>query len=151
MKRRIILLAAAVGAVSAGCTLRGANAVPAEDSGASGIVDHHVHILGPDVLRDWKALGVTFSRPDSIYVSAASLLNGRSDSITLAVLVPMGHLYAHPEFVGELRIDTAEVHRRVRRECVGGGRSSATSRSGDRALLRTGLGPLGTGRSRLVP
>ena len=82
----------------------------------TGIVDHHVHILGPDVIRDWKSLGVTFSRPDSIYLSASSLLNGRGDAIASVTLVPMAHLYANPEFVGELGIDSAEVHRRVRRE-----------------------------------
>jgi uncharacterized protein len=80
------------------------------------IVDHHVHILGPDVLRDWKSLGVTFSRPDSIYLSPSSLLVGRGDSVASVVLVPMAHLYADPEFLGGLGIDAAEARRRVRRE-----------------------------------
>ncbi len=83
---------------------------------ASGLVDHHVHVLGPDVMRDWKAVGVTFSRPDSIYTSPGSLLSGRGDSVAKVVLVPMAHLYANPAFVGELRLDVAEVRRRVRRE-----------------------------------
>lgn len=83
---------------------------------APGLVDHHVHVLGPNVMRDWRAAGVTFSRPDSFYTSPASLLSGRGDSVAQVVLVPMAHLYANPEFVGELRLDAAEVRRRVRRE-----------------------------------
>ncbi len=82
----------------------------------AGVVDHHVHILGPDVMRDWKSVGVTFSRPDSIYQSAASLLVARGDSLAAITLVPMSHLYANPEFVGALAIDSLEVRRRVRRE-----------------------------------
>lgn len=83
---------------------------------ALGVVDHHVHVLGPDVMRDWRALGVTFTRPDSIYLSPSTLLGARGDSLAAVVLLPMGHLYANPEFVGELGIDAAEVRRRVRRE-----------------------------------
>ena len=83
---------------------------------APAVVDHHVHVLGPDVMRDWRALGVTFTRPDSIYLSPSTLLRARGDSIAAVVLLPMAHLYANPEFVGELGIDAAEVRRRVRRE-----------------------------------
>ncbi|MBK8248827.1 MAG: amidohydrolase family protein [Gemmatimonadetes bacterium] len=91
-------------------------AVPLTTPAPTGVVDHHVHILSPDLVRDWKSLGVPFSRPDSIYTSAASLLSGRDDSVAATVLVPMGHLYANPEFIGGLAIDTAEAHGRVRRE-----------------------------------
>ncbi len=41
---------------------------PAADP--SGMVDHHVHILSPTLVADWKTLGVPFSRPDSVYTSA---------------------------------------------------------------------------------
>lgn len=34
-----------------------------------GEVDHYVHIFGPNSIRDGNALGVPFSRPDSIYLS----------------------------------------------------------------------------------
>lgn len=85
-------------------------------SAGRGLLDHHVHILGPDVVRDWKSLGVTFSRPDSIYLSPSSLLAGRGDSVAGVVLVPMGHLYANPEFVEGLKISPDEARRRVRRE-----------------------------------
>ncbi|MCC6245843.1 MAG: amidohydrolase family protein [Gemmatimonadaceae bacterium] len=83
---------------------------------APSIVDHHVHVMGPVVLRDWKSLGVTFSRADSIYTSARSLLIGRGDSVAQAVLVPMAHLYANPDFVAGLKIDAAEARRRLRLE-----------------------------------
>jgi len=96
--------------------LAGSPALAQQQPAAARFVDHHVHILGPDVVRDWKALGVTFSRPDSIYTSPASLLGDGGDAVSLAVLVPMGHLYANPEFVEGLRIDAAEARRRVRRE-----------------------------------
>jgi predicted TIM-barrel fold metal-dependent hydrolase len=78
--------------------------------------DHHVHILGPDVMRDWRAVGVTFSRPDSVYTSAATLLRARPDTAATAVLVPMAHLYGNTEFTAALGIDDAEARVRVRRE-----------------------------------
>jgi predicted TIM-barrel fold metal-dependent hydrolase len=91
-------------------------AVADAQSSAPAIVDHHVHVLGPGVIRDWKSLGVTFSRPDAVYLSPASLFEGRGDSIGGVVLVPMAHLYANPEFVEALGIDAAEARRRVRAE-----------------------------------
>jgi predicted TIM-barrel fold metal-dependent hydrolase len=110
-KIRLIPMAGLLASVVA-CTDRSAD----PGTAAAGVVDHHVHILGPDVMRDWKSVGVTFSRPDSIYLSAASLLAMRGDSLAEVTLVPMSHLYANPEFVAELAIDSAEAHRRVRRE-----------------------------------
>ena len=98
-----------------GCTDRTADSGE-NDNRLTGIVDHHVHVLGPDIVRDWKSVGVTFSRPDSIYLSVASLLTRHGDSLAAVTLVPMSHLYANPEFVSALAIDSAEVHRRVRRE-----------------------------------
>ncbi|MBL8988341.1 MAG: amidohydrolase family protein [Gemmatimonadetes bacterium] len=114
MRRRAILIVALLAAGAAVSRLSRTGTVAPE--GSPGIVDHHVHLLSPDLIRDWKSLGVPFSRPDSIYSSAVTLLNGRGDSVAAVVLVPMGHLYANPEFVAGLRIDRAEAHRRVRRE-----------------------------------
>jgi uncharacterized protein len=81
-----------------------------------GIVDHHVHVLGPEIIRDWKALGVNFSKPESLYSSVATLLARNGGSLRRVTLVPMSHLYANPEFVAALKLDGDEVHRRVRRE-----------------------------------
>lgn len=97
------------------------------------IVDHHVHVLGPDVVRDWKRLGETFSRPDSVYLSPSGLFRGaRGDSLAAVVLVPMAHLYGIPDFTVGLVIDAEEAHRRVRRENAYV--SSVAARFGDRAV-----------------
>lgn len=111
-----IVLAVFAGGVAATRLHSPAPAAVDSPMAASGLTDHHVHLLGPDVMRDWKALGVTFSRPDSVYTSARSLLIGRGDSVSQVVLVPMAHLYANPEFVDGLKIDATEARRRVRRE-----------------------------------
>jgi uncharacterized protein len=83
------------------------------------LVDHHVHILGPDVIRDWRAVGVTFSRPDSTYTSVAAWMASRgldSTHVQAMVLVPMAQLYGDAEFVESLRIDATAVQARVVRE-----------------------------------
>jgi len=83
------------------------------------LVDHHVHILGPDVLRDWRAVGVTFSRPASTYSSVSAWLASRALDTThldAMVLVPMAQLYGSAEFVDALGIDAATVRERVARE-----------------------------------
>ena len=108
--RRPELVAVALAVADAAC---GAPAAPAA---SVAFTDHHVHVLGPDVMRDWRALGVTFSRADSIYTSPGSLPRVRPDTSASAVLVPMAHLYGNAEFVGGLGIDDATVRERVRRE-----------------------------------
>lgn len=79
-------------------------------------VDHHVHLLGPNLIRDWKSLGVPFSRPDSIYLSAANLLETAQKPLRQAVLVPMAHLYGNTEFREALKLSIAEEYARVREE-----------------------------------
>jgi len=90
-----------------------------------GIVDHHVHVLGPDVLRDWKSLGVPFSRPDPVYLSPAALLRDDLREMTLdrvlfgsdyPVLDPVRGRQALVQRVG---LTVAEADRVVRG--VGGG------------------------------
>jgi predicted TIM-barrel fold metal-dependent hydrolase len=83
------------------------------------LVDHHVHILGPDVIRDWRAVGVNFSRPDSTYTSVAAWMASRgldSTHVQALVLVPMAQLYGDAEFVEALKIDATAVQARVARE-----------------------------------
>lgn len=82
-------------------------------------VDHHVHILGADLLRDWKALGATFSKPDAAYLSSAGLLSsdGRpagDTALEQVVLVPMAHFYGSSEMRAGLTLD--EERERVQRE-----------------------------------
>ena len=105
-----------------------ASSVTREDSASLGaiverlggpLVDHHVHILGPDVIRDWRAVGVTFSRPESTYTSVAAWMASRgldSTHVQGMVLVPMAQLYGNAEFVEALRIDADTVQARVARE-----------------------------------
>jgi predicted TIM-barrel fold metal-dependent hydrolase/cytosine/adenosine deaminase-related metal-dependent hydrolase len=82
-------------------------------------VDHHVHLLGDDVLRDWRALGASFSRAPEAYRSAEPVL-GRPDGdgarVARAVLVPMAHLYGSEEFQAGLRLPLDEERARVERE-----------------------------------
>lgn len=82
----------------------------------TGLVDYHVHLMSPDLVRDWKSLGVPFSRPDAHYTRVEPLLGGESSPLAGAVLVPMGHLYGHPEFREALRLDEAAEEQRVARE-----------------------------------
>ena len=76
-------------AVMAGChgTPRSQAPPPATPT----LADHHVHLLSPDLLRDWAAVGVTFSRAPSVYTTAEGLL---TSSLDQALLVPMAHLYS---------------------------------------------------------
>jgi predicted TIM-barrel fold metal-dependent hydrolase len=74
--------------------------------------DHHVHLLGPDLIRDWKAIGIPFSRPDSTYLIPDSTLT----RVEHAVLVPMGHAYGNSELRAALDLSVDEEERRVARE-----------------------------------
>ena len=93
--------------------LASACAVPDGPPASVRLTDHHVHLLGPDVMRDWHAVGVTFSRPDSIYTSVGALLRERPDTNVSVVLVPMAHLYGNTEFSGALGIPDSTVRTRV--------------------------------------
>ena len=77
--------------------------------------DHHVHVLGPGLLRDWKSLGVPFSRPDAAYLSAQPVLEGEG-RVEQALLVPMAHLYGNEELRGGLKLSVEEEWARVRDE-----------------------------------
>jgi len=79
------------------------------------IYDHHVHLLSPVLVHDWKSLGVPFTRPDSAYTSADLLLDG-DGTVAAAVLVPMAHLYGNRGFRDALGLDEAGEYARVRGE-----------------------------------
>lgn len=121
MERRLVKgprLAASLAASLAwlACSARPVAAPP--ERGAATVaavpVDHHVHILSPELVRDWKSLGVPFSKPDSAYVSAAPLLG--AERVGRAVLLPMAHLYGRREFREALGLSEAEEYEAVRRE-----------------------------------
>jgi uncharacterized protein len=87
------------------------------------VVDHHVHLLGPELIRDWKSVGVQFSRPDAIYLSPAALLEpGAAEdvrpgrAIDRVVLVPMAHLYANSGMRERLGLSLEREQAKVRME-----------------------------------
>jgi predicted TIM-barrel fold metal-dependent hydrolase len=84
---------------------------------ADGLTDHHVHVLSPTLVRDWKSLGVPFTRPDDVYTSAAGLLGpGAEGRLEQALLVPMAHFYGNEEFRGGLGLSLEQEQARVRAE-----------------------------------
>lgn len=58
--------------------------------------DHHVHLLSPDLVRDWKSLGVPFSRPDTFYSSADAVV--KPGGVEKAVILSMAYLYGSEGF-----------------------------------------------------
>jgi predicted TIM-barrel fold metal-dependent hydrolase len=82
----------------------------AEAAAPTFLIDHHVHLLGEGLIADWKAAGVTFSRPDEVYLSPASLFEGGAGGVEVrrVVLVPMGHLYGREGFRTELGLSLAQ-------------------------------------------
>jgi len=58
--------------------------------------DNHVHIMSPDLISDWKDLGIPFSKPDNKYSDIDTILNtNRADNIKL---IGMGYVYGNSEF-----------------------------------------------------
>lgn len=88
---------------------RGAASAP--DS-APVMADHHVHVLSPELVQDWKAVGVPFSRPDSAYTSVSAILDVGAIP---AFLVSMAHVYGLPEFRRALDLSIDAELLRVRR------------------------------------
>ena len=77
------------------------------------LFDHHVHILDPGLVDDWKSLGVPFSRPDSAYTSVTAAL--REGEATHAFLISMAHIYGSGEFREALGLTVEEEEERVSR------------------------------------
>jgi uncharacterized protein len=102
------LFAFSCGLAFVGCVQTDAHVEPVEIA-----VDHHVHLLSPRLVEDWRSLGVSFSRPDSAYFSASAALPNRS---TNAFLVSMAHLYGSEEFREALELDLESERLRVRDE-----------------------------------
>jgi predicted TIM-barrel fold metal-dependent hydrolase len=98
-----------------------ANALRTEPSNSrtaaheGGFADHHVHVIGPGLLRDWKQLGAEFSRSDEHYLRVDPLFEG-PDALAAAVLVPMAHFCANAELRIALGFTLEEERDRVRAE-----------------------------------
>ena len=93
-----------------------------EERPAAGLVDHHVHLLSPGLIRDWKAIGATFSKPDAAYLSADELLRDPDGegpelpALAQALLVPMAHFYGNEELRGGLALSAEEEAARAAAE-----------------------------------
>lgn len=90
---------------------READASAAGDARAVSIAaDHHVHILSPELVRDWQSLGVPFSRPDSAYTSVTAIFAAHT---VQAFLVSMAHIYGSDDFRRGLDLSLDAEHHRV--------------------------------------
>lgn len=85
-----------------------------DHGGKPALVDHHVHVLSPQLVSEWKSIGVPFSKPDEHYVDVQTLIE--SARLEGALLVPMAHFYGNAEFRDALGLDLAEEEARVRHE-----------------------------------
>lgn len=111
MKAGTAILLVAVLAACSGRTARRAEP-PAGPAGP--VVDHHVHLLSPQLVEDWKSLRVPFSRPDSVYTSLAGLLS--DPALEGAMVASMGYLYGSASFRQQLALGPGEELAGVRRE-----------------------------------
>lgn len=85
-----------------------------EESPASApLHDHHVHLLSPHLIADWKSLGVPFSRPDAHYAEIDIVL--AQTGAEQAAIVSMAHLYTSAWFARLPQVRAAE-RELVRRE-----------------------------------
>ncbi len=105
-----ILLVAALAA----CSDRTARRAEPPAGPAGPVVDHHVHLLSPRLVEDWKSLGVPFSHPDSVYTSLAGLLS--DPALEGAMVASMGYLYGSASFRQQLALGPEEELAGVRRE-----------------------------------
>lgn len=82
----------------------GINRTPAAAMGS--VLDHHVHIMSPRMIKYFKDAGVPFSKPDPDYSQLPAIRNrlGRDEF----VLVSMAYLYGNPEF-GSVENEKAAV------------------------------------------
>lgn len=106
---RRLTVAIATGIACAACAPAPERGDPAAPAPA---VDHHVHVLSPQLVRDWKSIGVPFSRPDSAYTSVTAIRGDRTDHA--AFLVSMAHIYGSAEFRDALGLTPDEEWARVR-------------------------------------
>jgi predicted TIM-barrel fold metal-dependent hydrolase len=60
------------------------------------VFDHHVHVLSPRLISDWKSLGMKFSRPAEDYWDSSRIM--RQTGVAGAFLVSMAHLYTTDDF-----------------------------------------------------
>ena len=62
----------------------------------AGVYDHHVHVLSPRLIADWKSTGMQFSRSDEAYNNPNRIIE--QEGIAGAFLISMAHLYTTENF-----------------------------------------------------
>ncbi len=73
------------------------------------VFDHHVHVLSPRLISDWKSLGMRFSRPDEAYTDSSRII--KQNEVDGAFLISMAHLYSTEDF--RTICTTNEMERRL--------------------------------------
>jgi uncharacterized protein len=76
---------------------------------SSPIFDHHIHVLSPRLIADWKSLGMEFSRADEAYSDSTEILS--KTVVSGAFLISMSHLYTTEEFQSVCK--TLDMERRL--------------------------------------
>lgn len=74
------------------------------------IVDHHVHVLSPQLISLWKGMGIPFSKKDHFYSNIDSIRN--LSGVQSMNLISMAHVYSSEEFGG----DTSNVYEKIKNE-----------------------------------
>ena len=79
----------------AGVTFKPENS-PEKSSHGSILFDGHVHIMSPELIAEWKKIGITFSKPDAYYADVDTvLLHDKADKVNL---VGMGYVFLNPDY-----------------------------------------------------
>ncbi|HEX6886083.1 MAG TPA: amidohydrolase family protein [Planctomycetota bacterium] len=117
LRRALLALLPALSALAC----QAAGPLPPAEPDPVVLFDHHVHLLGPRLVREWKSIGVPFSRPDAFYHSIDGWFDGSGNSpdgsaLAGAVLVPMAHFYGNAEFRAALGLSLDEEQSAVREE-----------------------------------
>jgi len=60
------------------------------------IKDCHVHIMSPELINEWKSLGIPFSRPEYYYSNLDTIL--KKNKAEFIHLIGMGYVYGSPDF-----------------------------------------------------
>ncbi|MEM7454842.1 MAG: DUF6624 domain-containing protein [Planctomycetota bacterium] len=71
------------------------------------VYDHHVHVLSPRLLEDWKSLGMEFSRDDEQYTEIGQVL--QCTGADRIVAVSMAYLYGSEWFDEVTGNEAAEI------------------------------------------
>ncbi len=73
------------------------------------IYDTHVHIMSDDLVREWQAMGIPFSKAAAYYADIDTILNYLGAN--KVDLIGMGYVYGNPEFY-----QGSDAYQRLRQE-----------------------------------